>query len=125
MIHLIFVLELFQLLPTIISSSGKSIIIVAWKPMLVAAIQYSKNENQLNAAEGKRLIISDPQLESQDNCIDCVSISKFTHVMAINPMLDKEDQKTAGAKKRQVEETAFEEIGTLFRLFSTEISHFK
>lgn len=40
-------------------------------------------------------------------------------------MLDKEDQKTAGAKKRQVEETAFEEIGTLFRLFSTEISHFK
>jgi hypothetical protein len=46
--------------------------------------------------------------------------------MAIHPMFDEEDQKTEGAKKRQIEETAFEEIGALLRLlFSTEISHFK
>jgi hypothetical protein len=31
------------------SSLGKSSITVAWKPMLAAAIQYSKNENQLKA----------------------------------------------------------------------------
>ena len=52
--HFIFLgWQVFQPLLTIISSSGKSKIMVAWKPMLVAAIQYSKNENQLNAVGEK------------------------------------------------------------------------
>lgn len=45
--------------------------------------------------------------------------------MAIHPMLDEEDQEAASAKKRQKEETAFKEVGTLLRLlFPTEICHF-
>lgn len=84
--------------------------------MLAAAIQYSKNENQLKAMANEKLL----------------SVAKGnewavfrTHIVAIDTVLDEEDTETTGADERQKEKPSFEKVGSLFSLFPAELCHFE
>ena len=107
------------------SSLGKSSITVAWKPMLAAAIQYSKNENQLKA-------INNPKNKYQIN-IFCQKWHVYmkkknccrTQNVTVYTVFNKENAETKSAQKGQEEEPTFEKVGPLLGPFTTEISHFE